>query len=103
MQGKRIIGAALGGVASLALLLGGATPAQAAPSVGIVATADGLGFIETKKAVDAGGVVHYISVKWNYKYVYQGVTRVSVNPMVIYRSDEALLATGNPEDAGLDL
>src|SRR5215212_4061513 len=105
MQGKkRIIGAALGGVASLALLLGGATPAQAAaPPVGTVPTASGLGFVQTKKAVDAGGVVHYISVSWNYKYDYLGVRRVSVNPLVVYRTDEAVLTTGNPEDAGLDL
>jgi hypothetical protein len=79
-----------------------ALPAQAAiPADGTVA--DGQGFIVTKSIEDAGGVKYTISVDFNYKYTYQGVTRVSVNPLTVYRSDANVLATGNPEDAGLDL
>src|SRR5215212_8080463 len=96
MQGKkRITGAALGGVASLALLLGGATPAQAA------VVPDGVGFIDTQTAEDAGGVPYTVSVDWNYKYVdAAGTTRVSVNPLVVRRDDGE---AGAAADAGVDL
>jgi hypothetical protein len=108
---KKVVG---GTAAALLLGAGGAllsTPAHAADpavvppggfSAGTV-TPDGDGFIVTKRAVDEGGVVYKISVDWNYKYVYQGVTRVSVNPLVVYRTDEAVTSVGSPEDAGLDL
>lgn len=102
---KNRVRAILGGTLASALTVGlglFAAPAQAAiPADGTVA--DGLGFIQTKSTADAGGVKYTISVDWNYKYTYQGVTRVSVNPLVVYRSDANVLATGNPEDAGLDL
>lgn len=99
---KRAIALAGAAVGTAALSLGLTLPAQAAiPGDGTVP--DGVGFIQTKSTTDAGGVKYTISVDWNYKYVYQGVTRVSVNPLVVYRSDANVLATGNPEDAGLDL
>jgi len=93
----------LGGiVAGLALIAASALPAQAAPVVGVVA--DGAGFIETKKLVDDGGVAYYVSVDWNYKYEDPaGKTRVSVNPLKVYRADSELAEAGEPEDAGLDL
>ena len=98
---KKILTVIFVAIASLALALV-ALPAQAAiPVDGTVA--EGQGFVVTKSTVDAGGVKYTISVDWNKKYVYQGVTRVSVNPLVVYRSDANVLATGNPEDAGLDL
>jgi hypothetical protein len=90
----------LAGASALALGAGlslAAVPAQA------VIVPEGNGFVETKKAVDAGGVVHNVSVDWNYLYNFQGKTRVSVNPLKVVRTDEAVLKTGNPEDAGLDL
>jgi hypothetical protein len=88
--------------ASAAIPTDGVHPDTDTDGAGTADTADG-SITVVKSTVDEGGVKYTISVKWNYKYVYQGVKRVSVNPLVVYRSDANVLATGNPEDAGLDL
>lgn len=99
---KKLFTGIAAGLTGLATAVALTSPASATiPDDGIVAEGDG--FVQTKSTTDAGGVKYTISVDWNYKYDYQGVTRVSVNPLVVYRSDANVLATGNPEDAGLDL
>ena len=98
---RKILVALIGVITTLGLGLI-AVPAEAAiPADGTVP--QGVGFVVTKSTVDAGGVKYTIQTDWDYKYVYQGVTRVRVPRLTVYRSDANVLITGNPEDAGLDL
>lgn len=95
---KNHLRAILGGTSAAAIITAGAvlaTPAQA----DVVASE--LGFIDTQTCEDAGGVPYTVSVDWNYKYEdAAGVTRVSVNPLVVERDDAD---AGKAADAGVDL
>jgi hypothetical protein len=91
---RKILATLGGGVLALAGALV-AVPAQA------VVVPDDLGFIDKQTCEDDGGVPYKVKVDWNYKYVDPaGTTRVSVNPLVIKRSDAD---AGPAADAGVDL
>jgi hypothetical protein len=94
---RLLVGAA---VAALPLSLAALPASAAIPADGPATAANG--WVETQSVEDGGGIKYTISVDWGSKYVdAAGNTRVSVNPLTVYRPDST-----TPKfavDDGLDL